>query len=179
MQEVAYEEPWTRDIEELIKHWRNYSIVMSEKHENAGYYIKVKHNWFGLPPILIPLMMTFISQLIPPTSPLSNPINGAMFLFSGITGAVYKWLNLGEQYALHFQYSARFNDIITNIDTELSRQRKFRRPADVFLTEVRCKIDNLNDTAPEFPVCCSLFCVSSTEDPELRFKEYVNTSDIV
>ena len=163
---ITYEEPWTDDIEDLIKHWRSHAIKMSEMHENAAYYVKGKHNMFGLPPIILPLSMTFISQIIPEEH-TSTIVNGAMFLLSGLSGAVYKWLNLGEKYALHFQYSARYDDIITAIDTELSRQKKFRRPADVFVTEIRCKIDNLNHTSPEFPMCClespAIFCCMAKE----------------
>jgi hypothetical protein len=34
----------------------------------------------------------------------------------------------------------------------MSISRKFRRAADVFITELRSEIDNLNTNAPEFPV---------------------------
>lgn len=146
----VYEEPWTDKIEDLAKHWRTYSISMSEKHEKAAYYIKFKHNFFGIPQIVLPLVMTFVSQILPEAES-TNIINGVMFLVSGLSGAVYQWLNLGEQYALHFSYVSKYDDIITSIDTELSRQRKFRRSSDVFITEIRCKIDNLNNSSPEFP----------------------------
>ena len=172
MSNSVYEEPWTDTIEDLIKHWRSHAIKMSEMHENAGYYVKGKHNIFGLPPIIIPLTMTYVSQILPEDQIRKDVIiNGLMFLLSGLSGAVYKWLNLGEKYALHFQYSARYDDIITAIDTELSRQKKFRRPADVFITEIRCKIDNLNHTSPDFPMCClcnpsSFYCCMASSEQE-------------
>jgi hypothetical protein len=148
------EEPWSEEMEQLVKHWRVHSIKMSELHEKAGYYVKSKHNIYGLPPIILPLTMSFVSQIIPDEEHTGTLVNGLMFLVSGLSGAVYKWLNLAEKYALHFQYSARYDDLITSIDSELSRQKRFRQPADTFITEIRCKIDNLNHTSPEFPACC-------------------------
>lgn len=147
------EEPWSDEIERLVKHWRDYSIVMADQHENAGYKIKFNHNILGLPPIIIPITMTFISQILPTNNNSTNVFQGLMFLISGCTSALYKWLNLGERYSRHFSYSSRYNDITTAIDGELSRRRKFRRPADAFITEIRVKLDNLNHSAPEFPTC--------------------------
>lgn len=170
---IIEEEPWTDNIESLILRWKMHASRLSELHEKAAYTIKFKHNIFGLPPVFIPLIMTYISQVIP----LENEavVSGVMFLVSGISGAIYKWLNLGEQYALHFQYSARYDDIITSIDSELSRQKRFRRAADAFVTEIRAKIDNLNQTSPEFPMCCyNCHCTSSDIDNEEEEEENDN-----
>ena len=155
------EEPWTNKLENLVKKWRFHSIKLSELHEKAAYSIRMKHNVFGLPPVFIPLIMTFVSQIVPRDKAI---VSGAMFLVSGLSGAVYKWLNLGEQYTLHFQYSARYDDIVTAIDSELSRQPKFRRAADAFVTEIRSKIDHLNQTSPDFPTCCNFGCFFNTND---------------
>ena len=73
---------------------------------------------------------------------------GLITFFTGI----YAWLDLGNQYALHFQYSARYYELVIFMDAELSRKRKYRRVSDTFITELRCKIDNLNTTAPDLPV---------------------------
>lgn len=162
---ITEEEPWTENIEKLVLKWKTHAIRLSELHEKAGYTIKLKHNIFGLPPVFIPLIMTYISQIIPADN--ERTINGALFLISGISGAVYKWMNLAEQYALHFQYAARYDDIITSIDSEMSRQKRFRRAADAFVTDIRCKIDNLNQTSPDFPVCgynCFSIGIPNDED---------------
>ena len=161
------EEPWTDSIEELIYKWREHAVTSSELHEKAAYSIKIKHNVFGLPPVLVPLTMTFVSQIIPEEKETFT--SGLMFLISGVSGAIYKWLNLGELYTLHFQYAARYDDIITSIDSELSRQKKFRRAADAFVTELRAKIDNLNQTAPDFPICSLNFnCCCNYNTDEVK-----------
>ena len=149
---IVEEEPWDGNIEKLMIKWKIHATNLSELHERAGYSIKFKHNVFGLIPVFIPLIMTYVSQVIDENGN-SEKINGVMFLISGIFGAVYKWLNLGEQYTLHFQYAARYDDIITSIDAELSRNKRFRRAADAFTTEIRGKIDNLNQTSPDFSTC--------------------------
>lgn len=176
---IIEEEPWTDNIEKLVLKWKYHASRLSELHEKAGYLIKFKHNLFGLPPVFIPLIMTFITQIIPEGS--ESIVSGGMFLVSGISGAIYKWLNLGEQYALHFQYAARYDDIITSIDSELSRQKRFRRAADAFVTEIRAKIDNLNQTSPEFPMChynCNC-CNSKNFDDDDDDNDNYNNDNIV
>lgn len=168
------EEPWTRSIEDLVNKWREHAVTSSELHEKAAYSIKIKHNIFGLPPVFIPLVMTFVSQTIPMEK--EQFTTGIMFLISGLSGAVYKWLNLGELYTLHFQYAARYDDIITSIDSEMSRQKKFRRAADAFVTELRAKLDNLNQTAPDFPLCgCSCGCFNNCGKTNVNEK-HINRS---
>ena len=76
--------------------------------------------------------------------------NGAMFLLSSFLNKIYTDYDLGNLYTLHFQYAARYYDLIIKIDSELSRKRKYRTSADVFITELRCQIDNLNQTSPPF-----------------------------
>ena len=46
----------------------------------------MKHNVFGLPPVFIPLIMTFVSQIVPRDK--ETIVSGAMFLVSGLSGAV-------------------------------------------------------------------------------------------
>lgn len=152
------EEPWNDRIEDQLIKWKEKCVELSNIHELAGYKIKSNHNFFGLPPIIIPLVMTYVSQLMDN----ETKINGMMFLVSGISGAVYKWLNLGEKYTLHFQYASKYQDLIYRINSELSRGRTFRRPADVFLTEMMSSMNHLNQTSPDIPTC--MFSLSSCKD---------------
>ena len=59
-EEIHIEEPWTDIREELVLQWRDNVNEMSKLHEEAGYRIKKKHYWIGLPTYILPLFMTFL-----------------------------------------------------------------------------------------------------------------------
>lgn len=172
------EEPWSDNIENLIIKWKIQCVDQSNIHEISGYKIKSNHNVFGLPPIIIPLVMTYLSQLMGE----NTKITGLMFLLSGLSGAIYKWLNLGEKYTLHFQYATKYQDIIFKINSELARDRKFRRPADVFITEIMSSMNHLNQSAPDIPTClfsltsCKTSQVQRNKGPEITKSYIVNSS---
>ena len=156
------EESWTDDLEFLLVSWRAHITEMSQLHEEAGRRIKKKHYIIGLPTIVIPLFMTFIQVLFGELSRSKEPalmceyniigniVNSLMFLLSSILSQIYTSYDLGTRSTLHFQYSARYYDLIIRIDSELSRKRKVRTSADVFMTDIRCNINNLNTTGPNF-----------------------------
>lgn len=156
--ELLYMEPWSSRREELVNAWRDHVDAMSKLHEEAGYRIKKRHTKIGLITNIIPLIMTFLQivfealQQKEKNSTTFTIINGAMWLISSILSLMYSFLSLGTEYALHFQYSARYYDLLIRIDSELSRKRRFRKTADVFVTELRCQIDNLNKTGPDMPI---------------------------
>ncbi len=156
------EEPWTNDIENLVLSWRDHISEMAQLHEEAGIKTKKKHYWFGLPVVLIPFTMTFVqlifseisngqsSQVVKENEKIYNIINGLMFFIISVMSQLYTTFDLGSQSTLHSQYSTRYYDLLIRIDSELSRRRKYRVSADVFITEIRCNIDNLNKSGPSF-----------------------------
>lgn len=151
------EEPWTEDIEKLVKSWREDAMKEVQKHQEEGDRVKRRHNYLGLPPILLPLAMTALSPFLDLDSTTGKMVTSGFFLISGLSSALYKWLDLGQLYEAHYSFSARYNDIVSTIDAELARQKNFRRSADAFVTEIKVKMEGLNRDAPniEVPGCCA------------------------
>ena len=142
---------WTDEIETLITRWKDQVEKLSYIHQEAGYIVKTRFYRFAIPSILIPFIMTFVSQLLPQDGNLQRILDGAMFMATSGCSAFLTFFNYGELAEQHFQYSARYNDIVTRIESELARRRKFRIPSDVFLTELKCRIESLNDGSPCMP----------------------------
>lgn len=57
----------------------------------------------------------------------------------------------GQNYVENSQYSSRYSDIVTKIDSELAKTKNFRTIADLFIAEIRYNISNLKNNAP--PLC--------------------------
>ena len=146
-----YEEPWSYKIEELLRKWKYHVEKMAEIHDNAGYLIKTRYYRISIPTIVIPFLMTFLSQAIPEGKALTIT-NGVMFLLTSAFSGLRDLFGYAQLYEKHFSYSAKYSDISTKIDSELYRKKAFRIPADVLITEIKCKIDNLTDNAPELPM---------------------------
>jgi hypothetical protein len=142
---------WTDAIENLITRWKDQVEKLSYVHQEAGYIVKTRFYRFAIPSILIPFIMIFVSQIVPSEGNILRILDGAMFLTTSGCSAFLTFSNYGTLSEQHFQYSARYNDIVTRIESELVKRRKYRTPTDVFITELKCRIESLNDNAPIMP----------------------------
>ena len=156
-----HEERWTDEIEVLLKEWKTKTEKLSDLHDQAGYIVKSRYYIITIPSIIIPLVVGFVTQVIPEADlddcnkPVTERINSAVLMFSGILNGLMALFDYSGLYEKHFQTSARYNDITNRIESELARKKKYRVPPDVFTTEMKCQIDNVNDSGPEMPLGCS------------------------
>jgi hypothetical protein len=151
------EEPWNSKLEHYVKHMRDVSDTQSHLHEHAGYKFKSKNNWFGLPSILIPLIMAPVSLMLEAADSGKLPyVNAVGFMLTGIFTGVYSFFKYGEKMERHFSFSARYSDIVTDIESELIKGRQFRTQADVLIIKIKMGLDNLNNSAPVIPQSISL-----------------------
>ena len=152
MDENQTEEPWHSSLEKYVKNIRDIARLHSNLHEQSGYYFKQRNNWFGLPSVLIPLIMAPISLLVESANVSAIPfVNAGGFMLTGIFTGVYSFFKYGEQMERHFSFASRYSDIVTDIESELIRERKHRTPADVMIVKIKMALANLNTTAPVIP----------------------------
>lgn len=146
------EDEWTKEIEELIKRWKDQIEKLSHVHQESGYINRTRYYRYALPSIILPFIMTLVSQnLYNGTNDVSHIIDGVAFMFTSILSALGLFFNYNQLSESHFQTSSRYTDISNRIDSELARKSKFRTPSDVFITELKCKIESLGEGAPTLP----------------------------
>jgi hypothetical protein len=153
---LKLEGPWTEEIENLIKQWKTSCLVKSKQHEKAGYIFKKKSVQWGLPPVLIPIIMSPVSAMIGydncgETAQWKNIVTSSAFLISGLFAGVSSFFRYSEKTEKFFNYATRYADIATEIDSELIKSKEYRVPADVFLTRVKMLIDNVSKSEPTLP----------------------------
>jgi hypothetical protein len=152
MRENRNEEPWNNRLENYIKHMRDVADSLSHLHEQTGYHFKKRKNWVGLPSVLIPIIMSPISLMLASENSKSLPfVNAFCFMLTGIFTGVYSFFKYGEKMERHFAFSARYADIVTDIEAELIKERRLRVSSDVMTLKVKMSIDNLNNTSPVIP----------------------------
>jgi hypothetical protein len=143
---------WTTDIEELIKRWKDQTEKLSHVHQESGYINRTRFYRIAIPSILVPFVMTLVSQnLYTGSNDPAHIVDGVMFMTTSILSAFGLFFNYGQTSEEHFQTSARYTDISNRIDSELARRRRFRSPSDVFITELKGRIESLGDNSPALP----------------------------
>lgn len=143
---------WTAELEELVKKWKDQTQKLSNIHQESGYVNRTRYYRLAIPSILIPFVMTLVSQnLYTGTNDTSHIIDGVAFMVTSILSSLLLFFNYNQVSEMHFQTSSRYIDIINRIESELARISKFRTPSDVFITEIKSRIESLNDNAPNLP----------------------------
>lgn len=144
------EEEWSDANEEFVRSLSHMCSTKSEQHQRAGYSFKSKNNNWGLPMVLIPVIMSPVSLIIQDDD-VSMYVNAFAFLATGVVNGVYSFFKYGEKTVDHFNYSGRYADIVSDIELELQRGREFRVSLDVFLAKIHMRMDNLASTEPVLP----------------------------
>lgn len=141
------EEKYTVHNEALLKHWLKVSRNNSKAHNKKGKVLKKKHEYIGLPAVLLPVLFTPISGVLVNVEGMQYA-NVAVIATTGILNGVYTFFNFSMKSQKHFEFEAKYNDLATTIMVELSKKRDIRIRADRFIEMVQSKIDNLGASAP-------------------------------
>jgi hypothetical protein len=142
------EEPWDTPQEKLLIEWRDASRSSATAHEQSARLCKKKNIWFGLPSLMIPMLMAPLSGALKDNDNISF-IETAAFMTTAITSAMVQFFNFSGKTEKHFAFSARYADLVTDIDQELSKPRHFRQQVDVFTLRIKMIYDGLNRSAPD------------------------------
>jgi uncharacterized membrane protein len=147
MEIVVEEEEYTDQSEDLLKQWLQQSKDKSQQHNIKGKHYKKKHELFGLPATLLPIIYSPISGLLSQT-PGIEIANVTVLILSGVMTGVYAFFDFGRKAELHFRYEALYSDLTTTILVELTKKREIRIRADRFIEMIQSKIDGFSSNEP-------------------------------
>jgi hypothetical protein len=147
---IVEEEPWNDNLEQYMMDFIYDAKRRSAQHESAGYYFKKLNTRWGLPLVLVPVVMSPVSLMIDKTDG-AEYVQACAFMLSGLIAGVYSFFRYGEKLERHFGFAGRYGDVVTDIEAILVRGRQFRGPADVFSTKIKMVMDNLSLTEPTLP----------------------------
>ena len=142
------EEAWNHKHEALAEEWMQDAKEASAAHNIKAKEFKCKHVSVGLPAVILPIAMAPISSTLA-DEPGIQYANMSAFLVTGILSAVHAFFGFDKKYQQHMDFSARYSALYTDLRYELTKARRFRAPADEFLTRVQMKIDHLGSIAPD------------------------------
>lgn len=142
------EQPWLKESEELLKTWRAEAVASSSKHLSMARWCRSRHIGMSIAGMLIPGIMTPVSVLTRSIPNLSY-VEMVAFAATGVLNSVSSVMDYGARSERHYSYSGRYGDLVTDIDQELTKPRRFRQPVDTFTLHTKMVYDTLNLTAPD------------------------------
>ena len=141
-------QPWSESVESFIKSFLDESEEGCTDHNKAAAYCLRCRNFWGFPPILIPLIMAPISTSPLNSSPNIEYIVMSSFIVCAMFSAVAQFFNYGRRSERHFTTAAKFEDLITDIKETLAKHRQNRGEAAVVMRTIRMRYDQIAESAP-------------------------------
>lgn len=142
------EEPWDEPHEELIDKWRESCKSLARSHEDAAQAYKKKNVMYGLPSLMIPMVMAPLSAALKDYDYISY-IETIAFMSTAVASAMVQFFKFSAKSERHFSFATRYADLVTDIDQELAKARRFRQQVDTFSLKVKMMYDALNRSAPD------------------------------
>jgi hypothetical protein len=136
--------PWENTEEKLLLSWSKDSQKRSEKHYIGGNRNKIKFAVFGVPSILIPIILGGIAPVIG----CNSMIYSIGMMSTGIFSGMNLFFNFGKKQQEHFDYMNKFSEFSNEIESELSKPKRFRLACDVYIERMKLKYNYLCDNSP-------------------------------
>jgi hypothetical protein len=172
--DVRIDAPWNDKIESYIRSIRNSAKENELKHEEAGFHFKKRKTWFGLPTTIVPLVMAPVTLVLGSGHPYALPISACALLVSGLSSGINDFFSYSEQTSNNFNSNANWAMLVSEIDCELTKERKFRQSADVFMARSQMKFDALTIKAPVVPK--SVISIMAKKNKKLPEKAFLRSS---
>lgn len=154
----AVSDPWTSSINEYVIDIKNLSSKKSKQHELSGHYFRKMEIRWVLPSILVPTVFGPIVLLIGNIEKdsddmvtITDYVSTTGFILTSVLNSISNFYRYGNRSQDHYMYSAKYSDIVTDIEAELIKKKKYRTNADVFVTTVKMRLDHLTFGEPVIP----------------------------
>ena len=167
---IKIEEKYTDEISDTILSWQSRSRQRRDKHLILSKRMFISNIISSIPPIIIPIVMVFVSQAV--VDPQTNKlISGIAFLISGISSALNQFFRFERMSQQHKIAADRYSEAIDALEFDMTRNEKFRIPADVMLERLKYQTTYLRFYSPSLQNVCVSTCIS-------KGKPFQNTIEI-
>ena len=145
---ISVQEPWTENNEKLLQGWKDICINKENHHTNQGRYYKLKNYIYGLPSILIPIVISPLVLILNISPNTAEIISTSSLIATGLATGIHRFFGFQERSMKHYEYSGKYAELKTFIEVELAKEREFRFSVDRFIEICQSKIDRFNETEP-------------------------------
>jgi hypothetical protein len=139
------EMPWDEKIELLMDKWKCETTEKAEAHHAKAVKAKQMYILFGIPPIVVPVILTGLQSVI---HELNKYVVPSLLIFSGLVAVSNIFFNFGQKFQQNCEFSAKYDSLSKEIEAECTKHKKFRVAADVFLERVKLLSYSIDNNAP-------------------------------
>lgn len=141
------EEEWSTAAEKLISDWAVDCDARAKTHNEKKKMNGWLHAVFGLPSILLPVVMAAMTPIID-ESPHAVAVQVGGLVCIGALGTINTFFNFKSESSRHAEFASRFSELHSDVKYQLYKSREFRVPSDEFIARVQTKFDSLVERAP-------------------------------
>lgn len=142
---------WTEAIETTLQKWGRKCQMLQLMCDQSASYYKRMEKWFGIPIIILGTITTSsIFIQINDCNEYKQLASGLLSLTFTLVSAIGKFVGYSELTAVFTNAARECDNLVFDIQEQLSRPRGEREPAYAFVTKVKQTLTKLKDTPP-FP----------------------------
>jgi len=136
---------WERREEQVVENFAEDANTRSISHDLKAKKFKRLNIGFTLPTIVIPLILSGLSEVLDEFKLLNN----ILLICVGILSGIQALLGFSEKYQKHSNFSNLFLELSDEVKTELSKPKSSRVACDLFMCKIRLRRSNLISRAPD------------------------------
>lgn len=135
---------WDKREEKIFINWINESKKKVDFHRRKEKYCKVKNACLSIPAILIPIISSGLSGILP----CNSMENSILMMVVGILNCFSTFFDYGRLREKHGIFANRYFSLITEVESELSKPKRDRVACDLYLEKIKQMFNNLHLTEP-------------------------------
>jgi hypothetical protein len=135
---------WECREEDVLILWKKDCVSRSKAHQLKSKKNKMLYSIFGIPSIVIPLVLSGTAAIIP----CHSLIYSISMMLAALFNAISLFFNFGKKQSSHNNYSNRYFELSSDITCELCKPKVARIQCSVFLERIKQKYLSLVKQAP-------------------------------
>lgn len=139
------EQPWTEKSEKFIRKIQQDCIDKAHAYDKASRDSKNKYTRYALPGVVVPIVMSVVSPHLPIEY---KYVDGIALASIAVLNGLSTFFNFGKKFSQYSEFCGKYSDLASYIEVELSKPKRFRVAADIFLERCSVRIADLNNNAP-------------------------------
>jgi len=140
---------WTTKIEQIFNHWAFECKEFGKLHNKFGRKYKYLYHSFGIPSVVIPLVMASVNQILGDAHNVSVILNSVGYFLTGTLTGITTFLNFSSKSEKHYYTEIRYKELYTDIQTLLIKPKRNRIAADIALEQFKLRFEHINEYAPD------------------------------
>ncbi len=150
--------PWSRRIEEYLLKMKNICLINHQRHSEARSYFRWWGHFWAVPSVLIPLVCSPLIPILKGTSAqtcteVTGPdiLTMVGFIATSVTSTISKYYAFDSRAHEHDVVSAKYSELILDIEAIMLPPKKFRQSPNVFIDSFRIRYNYIVGSEPHIP----------------------------